>query len=435
MRKLNLEAQSQNSSLCGLCRSFAYRSSAHGVQRIASSQDNARRLMWSVVFLFAIAGCGFHSVYLILTYLSYPRMTITEEIHADHIDFPALTVCNLNPLKKSSIREHLLETHQSVSEFYNQDKYDDDDDEIEERGICFRSENEFLNKSKTMDLSDVWMSVIATKDSLMKCGHQAQDLITQCTYNARNCFNDSSTIVLLDQYPSPRYGLCHTIVVDKEPLRKVKKTGLSLGLRLTLNIEREDYLDLVSPEFGARLLVHPKGTYPTLQGGGVVLQPGTKTYVGVRMRKIERLPAPYRGCYDNFQSSQLIHLLRKQDQSQAPFAVIHNVYTYEYCQTLCRDIHLLKNCGCVEEVTPVNNKFCDPCNTTHARCRTRFYRNFTRANVDHDCQKFCLPACTDVRYDLTVSRSEWPNVRHQKLRIEKMAKFKTEFNSFSYEYA
>lgn len=55
--------------------------------------------------------------------------------------------------------------------------------------FCYKSVDEFLKRSKTIDLSDIWMSLTVTKDSLLKFGHQEEDLIIHCTYNARNCYN------------------------------------------------------------------------------------------------------------------------------------------------------------------------------------------------------------------------------------------------------
>ncbi|GFX90999.1 amiloride-sensitive sodium channel subunit beta [Trichonephila clavipes] len=282
--------------------------------------------------------------------------------------------------------------------------------EIDPTAFCYKSIDEFLYRSKTVDLSDIWMSLTVTKDSLQKFGHQEEDLIIHCTYNARNCYNRTYSIVAVNAYPSPRYGLCHTISVNQLSLQNVTTPGLALGLRLTLNIQREEYLNLLSPEYGARLLVHPAGTYPTLQRGGVVLQPGTKTYVSVRMRKIDRLPWPYGECTYEFEHSPLASHLRKTGQREL---LKHRIYTYEYCQTLCRDAYLLKQCDCSEEITQGNSRFCDPCNITQALCRTNFLRKFNRNPRSRECNKFCKPACSDIRYDLTVSRSEWPNSQHQ----------------------
>lgn len=54
------------------------------------------------------------------------------------------------------------------------------------------------------------------------------------------------------------------------------------GIRLTLNIEKELYWDLISPEYGVRILVHPQGTLPTLQKGGIILNPGKSVHIGIK---------------------------------------------------------------------------------------------------------------------------------------------------------
>ena len=96
----NRSEMDESGSFCTLCRRFAIQSSAHGLKRAATARSTYTRIFWVVVFFLALTGCTFHCSFLIKTYLSYPRMTITEEIHADEISFPSITVCNLNVFKK-----------------------------------------------------------------------------------------------------------------------------------------------------------------------------------------------------------------------------------------------------------------------------------------------------------------------------------------------
>ncbi|GBL92598.1 Acid-sensing ion channel 4 [Araneus ventricosus] len=420
--KYNHPDSTQNSSFYIICRNFAMQSSAHGLRRAASARSVYTRIFWITVFVMALICCTFHCSFLVKNFLSYPRMTITEEIHADEIGFPSITVCNLNIFKKSYIDQQFEKLRQMTQSPPANNSMNPS--EIDPTAFCYKSIYEFLQGSKTMDLSDIWMSLTVTKDGLLKYGHQEEDIITHCTYNARNCHNKTYSIVDLNAYPSPRYGLCHTISVKQLSLQNVTTPGLALGLRLTLNIQRDEYFNLLSPEYGARLLVHPAGTYPTLQRGGVVLQPGTKTYVSVRMRKIDRLPWPYGECTYEFEQSPLAYHLRKTGQHEL---LKHRIYTYEYCQTLCRDAYLLKQCDCSEEISQGNSKFCDPCNITQANCRTRFLKGFNRNPNYRECNRFCKPACSDIRYDLTVSRSEWPNSQHQYYILKRWPKLKEKF--------
>ncbi|XP_054713524.1 amiloride-sensitive sodium channel subunit beta-like [Uloborus diversus] len=238
---------------------------------------------------------------------------------------------------------------------------------------CFQSETELLSES-AVDLSDTWLNLGLTKDDLSKYGHQSQDLIVQCTYNSKNCFsNHTSFRVVVSNVTSPVFGLCHSISVrDKKENRgvSVKKGGTTNGLRLTLNIEREDYWNLISAEFGVRLLVHPQFTYPTLKRGGIVISPGRSAHIGVR----------------------------------------------RHCNTLCENTILFSTCGCLDEQPRSAKdssgwKFCNPCNKEHAICRSQVYRNFSE--LGNVCDDVCKPACRSVRYEITLSKSDWPNLSHQ----------------------
>ena len=40
-----------------------------------------------------------------------------------------------------------------------------------------------------MDLSDMWINLVTTKRQMKEFGHQAADMIVQCSYNSKDCFN------------------------------------------------------------------------------------------------------------------------------------------------------------------------------------------------------------------------------------------------------
>ncbi|KAH7954367.1 hypothetical protein HPB49_018044 [Dermacentor silvarum] len=187
-------------------------------------------------------------------------------------------------------------------------------------------------------------------------------------------------------------------------------------MRLTLNIERSEYLDIISPEFGARILIHPLGTLPSLERGGITLTPGSKSYISIRMRKIERLPEPYRGCSKSFNDSRITPYLREVGLDDL---LQRSIYTFDFCQTLCREAALLRTCGCLDELSTSGRASCDLCNVTQARCRTRYLRSYTSSSGGLQCKALCLPECVEVRYDLTTSQSEWPNFRQQAWAIKR----------------
>ncbi|XP_054708571.1 degenerin deg-1-like [Uloborus diversus] len=390
-----------------LAKDFATSATAHGLRRIFETRSSFGKLLWIFIFLSALAGCTYHCSFLIRKYLSFGKVTSTEEIHAKELDFPALTVCNLNIVKKQFLEEQLEKNKNTTHERL--------------KGFCFESEETFLNRSNAKDLSDIWENLGVTLDHLKWYGHQVYDLIVQCTYNAKDCFNRSITKdlplktenITISDYPSTRLGYCHTI--------KLNET--TLGLTLTLNIERDDYWDLLSPEFGVRLLIHPREAYPTLDRGGIVLHPGTKTYISIRIREIQRLPAPYGDCTTTFRDSPLASLLKHRDED---FLKYHYYYTYEFCQTLCRESLLLQECHCVEEQINSTHKFCNPCNKAEEDCKDEFKKRFDD-NDTNACTQLCRPACEDTRYDFTLSTSEWPNIEFQDFVLKRWPELRSDF--------
>ncbi|GFQ90500.1 hypothetical protein TNCT_636251, partial [Trichonephila clavata] len=81
---------------------------------------------------------------------------------------------------------------------------------------CYQSEEDLLNQS-AVDLSDTWLSLGVTKDNLSLYGHKAKDLIIQCTYNSKECWDNGTTFrVEISNVTSPIFGLCHTIAVKKQ---------------------------------------------------------------------------------------------------------------------------------------------------------------------------------------------------------------------------
>lgn len=90
-----------------LCREFAEQATTHGLRRIAETKTTFGKLFWTFVFLSALAGCFYHCSFLIQKYLKFSKVTTTEEIHAKQLEFPALTVCNMNILKNAFFTEQL----------------------------------------------------------------------------------------------------------------------------------------------------------------------------------------------------------------------------------------------------------------------------------------------------------------------------------------
>ena len=71
---------------------------AHGIPGISRAQNKYVRLMWIVCFLSSVSYCCYAIVSIVMSYFSFGVLINMQVIDSPNIDFPAVTVCNLNPL-------------------------------------------------------------------------------------------------------------------------------------------------------------------------------------------------------------------------------------------------------------------------------------------------------------------------------------------------
>ena len=75
--------------------------STHGVVYIFVGKSKIRRLFWSVIILTATIGCLYNVVNRIVFLANQPTSTTVGVVQPEAVDFPAVTLCNLNLIKKS----------------------------------------------------------------------------------------------------------------------------------------------------------------------------------------------------------------------------------------------------------------------------------------------------------------------------------------------
>ncbi|KAL1480985.1 hypothetical protein MTO96_050575, partial [Rhipicephalus appendiculatus] len=95
---------------------------------------------------------------------------------------------------------------------------------------------------------------------------------------------------------NPTFGLCYCIFCSNFNASKISYQASNLpvdGLTLVLDIEKEEYLRS-SSEMGMIVMVHRRGVSPDPNEDGMYLSPLMTTYIGIEMRMMERLPAPYK---------------------------------------------------------------------------------------------------------------------------------------------
>ena len=114
------------------------------------------------------------------------------------------------------------------------------------------------DKSTSADYSDLRAFALFTEDEIYWFGTQAVDFIAQCTFDGRDC--DVSSFI---QFANPKFGNCFMFnsVYNQSSeedgsflrLRSTSKTGQEYGLKLTLFLDTENYIGVLSQKAGAQV--------------------------------------------------------------------------------------------------------------------------------------------------------------------------------------
>ncbi|XP_068238538.1 uncharacterized protein [Palaemon carinicauda] len=221
-----------------------------------------------------------------------------------------------------------------------------------------------FQSSRSPDFSDILGTFIPSKADIEAYSLSAQDFIQTCSFDRRACSHKQ-----FHTWTSDKYGQCYTFnsafrkVVHKKKdknetgnaiPRKTSSIGPMSGIRLTLNINAKDYVSLLSPDVGARIIVHSPHLLPFPEDEGFNISPGLSVSVSISLKKILRVGQPYGKCEDKTSSE------------------IFKEYSAVTCRKVCLEREFWNTCGCFSGQSPVyNDKYhekpsrqCSPFNVT-----------------------------------------------------------------------
>ncbi|XP_006003111.1 amiloride-sensitive sodium channel subunit gamma [Latimeria chalumnae] len=93
-------------SISELMRWYCYNTNTHGCLRIVASRGRLRRWIWILLTLSAVALIFWQCALLIISYYS---VTVAVSVQFQELNFPAITICNINPYRYSATGELLQE--------------------------------------------------------------------------------------------------------------------------------------------------------------------------------------------------------------------------------------------------------------------------------------------------------------------------------------
>ncbi len=229
---------------------------------------------------------------------------------------------------------------------------------------------------------------------------------------------------------------CHKIQVDS-----TNGTISAVTVLLFTNNFQSQIVDAYSPWIrlstgtGARVMIHPNGTFPSPQTSTMVSS-GNQLSIQLKQTNVNRLQQPYGNCTER--------KLLIPSQPDSP------IYSTMACFSLCRQRQTIEKCKCLdnseiftdEELNLANRTFCANITQTisetpllleainHRLKQIQCLTSFLPTETDCNCP---IP-CSETYYDTTASSAQWPNPRYHlsfyKQLIEKNVLYGSKFSAY-----
>lgn len=352
---------------CSRFKKYIESSTAHGVVHIFIGKSYIRRAIWLLIVLASTAGCLYNCVDRILFLAGRPTATTITLDRKQEITFPAVTICNLNMLRRDYLEGlDLLDVVQRILIDAN-----------EGLDTCVRSLNNIS------DLPNI------TYQRLFEEGkHTLESLIIACNFLGRNCSVDYNTFL-----PTlTRLGICYVFNSGFNGRRVMTTTGTGarLGLRLLLNISQNQYAASPNLDAGVKIAIHRQSEPPEPDDQGVGIATGANAFINIRQLNI--VDNTGASCNSKDQVSELNFL--QHDFNYSAAACANDCF---YTQIACACNCVLSDEYPADRQPYISLSLC----TIKDMCCV-----LAQQTTAVSCP--CLPSCNSAFYQLTSSYSSFP---------------------------
>ncbi|KAK2146920.1 hypothetical protein LSH36_579g05092 [Paralvinella palmiformis] len=448
-------------------------SSIHGLSRLHQSQSRGRRTIWWLTILIILVLVGYHLSILINDFMAHETDVDVKRAETRTLEFPAVTVCNANPVKKSAL-ERLAPYNHLLRELLDLEVYGRTEPgltldswisyESSERRqfylstmssryhqaeINCRRMGATLVNITTINMAldfrhaigaDFYLNIDSLQtdgvaegretpnfqkaesvtrilanlpeDEKMSIGHQVNDLIFYCRYNGRKC----NVSAVFQHFSNPFLGNCYTFNADMRSLPATKllapMSGRRHALELGINIEQDDILRAAGGVPGAVFLIHSKHSTPFPEDRGIVLKPGLYNGIGMRVVEMYRLSYPYGECLTlDIDATERDAYISEPDAS----------YSRLGCMKTCYQRYMIEICRCALPYYPRYGKpfggrnvpLCHADNAKQQLCQKQVDLALAQNQLDCDCPD----PCHEVVYVSHQSAVRWPMMKRMESTV------------------
>ncbi|GFO21960.1 reverse transcriptase [Plakobranchus ocellatus] len=237
-----------------LIHEFTHSTSMHGVQYVMGRRPVWRRMVWSVLVASSVAWAAHNVYHIVSDYNSHSFQTSVSSEYQSKMNFPAVTVCNLNRIRLSKTTQFLLELLQRAVMRG-----------IDGAVINYYFIDHFLKQS--------------SRQQQREMGHQMQDMLVKCNFGNEVCTSENFTYSY-----NLQHGNCYTFAGSQDSKRSewlTMRAGPGNGLSMEFNVQFDEYLPSTTAS-GLKVLIHDNGEVPFPEDGGIMAGTGAATSIAIR---------------------------------------------------------------------------------------------------------------------------------------------------------
>ena len=365
--------------LASLFFPFLLMTSVKGIPRLAKARRPLFQSLWSV---FVLSGSAITLYWVTCLFTQFRTnaviVTITEERDTS-LAFPAITLCNLNPLANTNITHGNLMAYMKAT--------------WTKRGSGgFNTRHLFDPETLVANAGTYFNNATASQFGHMSVGHGLE--ICQAENKQVSMYQAS-------------LGYCFT---RTPPVTQGFIQGFSAILYLDVSLQiRVPFHELGINQpvsVGASLCVHKKNILSDLSNGAALLA-GRNSHVNIRVQQRIRQPHPSSNC------------TRQAMLTQAP----EYAYTQKSCLDFCSQNSFIKTWECIGDqvifVPTLKRYNGEPsCGVLPIESMSRSPQNFSKehrclrevlSKPGRRCNSHCPVECEENRYQLTTESTIWPH--------------------------
>ena len=363
-----------------------------GINNMVRTERKSVFTIWLVFYLSSITYCIYNCTNLTISFFNYDVLINMEFKTEMPTDFPAVTICNLNPIDRTKARTYINQVLNASDLNYVRNTFLIDIDP-----------STVLNLVKSSIISDLNLNY-------SNFGFSLDYMMLTCQFNGYSC--NKSDFITTYNYD---YGNCFTFNSGYDsngnqiPIKQISEAGSDKSFKIELFLGDE----FIQSEFllnsGARVIVHNQSITPIFTSEGRDVASGYLSNIGLTRSFFNKLNQPYSDCISNTSDPNSFNSIFYK----SIFNIL-NIKTYRQknCLQLCLQDYINNQCQCLDGSLPniySQSKICN--NLTTLQCiqdnKSKYFSNNTLVS---QCYKYCPLECSSSSFLYSGSISRYPSM-------------------------